>query len=93
MANLPDRLVLGKYQIEGSYLIGPDAKYLITTRKTTTQAKRKEFLLSVDHDNQRRYVSTLWRISSTAYELESGGHRYTLTRQENVVHISLKSSK
>lgn len=56
------------------------ATLLIAERPTgkTTKAKTPHYILHIDPDGQRTYISSLWHVSGMMYAFEYGGIRYNI---------------
>jgi hypothetical protein len=69
----------GQYVRQGSKLTGP-VTLLLVHRAATTKAKAGTFVLQVQDDGRRSYVSSLWDSSPPGtYALEYRGIRYAVT--------------
>jgi len=69
----------GQYARQGSKLTGP-VTLLLVHREATTKAKANTFVLRVQDDGRRSYVSSLWDGPAPGtYALEYRGIRYTVT--------------
>ena len=51
---------------------------LIAQREKTTKAKAPHYILHIDPDGRRTYISSLWDMSGMMYAFEYGGIRYNI---------------
>lgn len=78
----------GQYARQGSKLTGP-VTLLLVHRAATTKAKASTYVLRVQDNGTRSYVSSLWDSSPPGtYALEYRGIRYVVTLTENVATIA-----
>jgi len=87
----------GQYNREGSRLIKQDGSSLIITHRKPNPKrpnKAENFLLYVDQNGSKGYVSSLWETSITGiYSLEHGGQRFILDiRPSGKAEVRPKSS-
>ena len=81
----PPTPLTGTYIRQGSTLNGP-LKLLLDHRASTTKAKSSLYVLRVDPNGKRSYVSSLWDTPSPGtYGAEYRGIRYTVTVTEDRV--------
>ena len=69
----------GRYDREGSRLRNEDFEFIIVRRPETerTRAKAAEYLLRVNPDNSRNYLSSLWATNEDGvFTIEYEGTRY-----------------
>ena len=69
----------GRYDREGSRLRNEDFEFIIVRRPETerTRAKSAEYLLRVNEDNRRSYVSSLWATNEEdVFSIEYNRTRY-----------------
>lgn len=71
----------GTYERNGTKIFTPTGELLLTPRKITKQSKAKTamYLLHIDQNGKRRYISSLWEQCPDIYELEYARIRYRLT--------------
>ena len=78
----------GQYVRQGSKLTGP-VTLLLVHREATTKAKANTFVLRVQDDGRRSYVSSLWDSSPPGtYALEYRGIRYAVTLTEDTATVA-----
>ena len=63
---------------------------LIVERRKTTKAKTPHYILYIDPDGNRNYISSLWHVSGTLYAIEYGRIRYNI--QFTPTHASIVKS-
>jgi len=65
---------------------------LIAERPTgkTTRAKTPHYILHIDPDGNRNYISSLWQVSGMMYAFEYGGIRYNI--QFTPTHATIAQS-
>lgn len=82
----------GYYKKEGSVLKSSKGfQLLIRNRsaKSTTASKTSQFLLKVDADGNREYVSSLWQTRTAGtHEFEHNGIRYTVTLTTSMPYVA-----
>jgi len=69
----------GRYDREGSRLRNEDFEFIIVRRPETerTRAKTAEYILKVNEDNRRSYVSSLWPTNEDGvFTIEYNRTRY-----------------
>lgn len=71
----------GSHERNGSKIFIPSGELLLTPRKSTKQSKSKTgiYLLHIDQNGKRKYVSSLWEKTPDTYEFEYARIRYRLT--------------
>jgi hypothetical protein len=67
-----------EYKFDPPYLVNDHLKFLIATRKTITKGKSNYFLLYIDSDEKRHYVSSLYMKDSETFLFDFDGRYYTL---------------
>ena len=78
----------GQYVRQGSKLTGP-VTLLLVHRTATTKAKASTYVLQVQDDGRRSYVSSLWDSSPPGtYALEYRGIRYAVTLTDDAAMVS-----
>lgn len=78
----------GQYIRQGSKLTGPTT-LLLVHRAATTKAKASTYVLQVQDDGRRTYVSSLWDSPSPGtYALEYRGVRYALTLTDDAATVT-----
>ncbi len=78
----------GHYVRQGSKLTGP-VTLLLVHRAATTKAKANTFVLRVQDDGRRSYVSSLWDGPSPGtYALEYRGIRYAVTLTDDAATVT-----
>jgi len=69
----------GSYKMQGSTLVSPERKLLISKRKKTTRRKRTQYLL-LQIEKAYTYVSSLYPTKKeNKYKLDYQGVNYLLT--------------
>jgi hypothetical protein len=71
----------GTLERNGKKIFTKQGDFLITPRQPSKQSSSKTsvYLLHIDTNGKRRYVSSLWEQAPNVYELEYGRIRYRLT--------------
>jgi hypothetical protein len=82
----------GYYKKEGYVLKSSKGfQLLIRNRsaKNTTASKTSQFLLKVDADGSREYISSLWQTRTAGtHEFEHNGIRYAVTLTQSQPYIA-----
>lgn len=82
----------GYYKKEGYVLKSSKGfQLLIRNRsaKNTTASKTSQFLLKVDADGNREYISSLWQTRTAGtHEFEHNGIRYAVTLTQSQPYIA-----
>jgi len=85
-------LLEGYYKKQGSKLLSSKGfQLLIRNRsaKNTTASKTSQFLLKVEEDGSREYVSSLWQTRTAGtHEFEHNGIRYTVTLTQSQPYVA-----
>lgn len=79
--SLPD-IIEGRYLRARNQLFKEGIKLLLATRKSTTPDKPKDFLLAIDNEKRRHYVSSLFPRGKDVYELEFRNSRYLIVLED-----------
>jgi hypothetical protein len=79
----------GTFDRNGSKIFTRSGYLLIAQRPPSkiSKAKTAEYLLHVDPNGQRRYVSSLWEQAPDTYELEYARRRYRMTLTPTTAEI------
>lgn len=82
----------GYYKKEGSILKSSKGFYLLIrnrSAKNTTVSKTSQFILKVDQDGNREYISSLWQTRTAGtHEFEHNGIRYAVTLTQSLPYIA-----
>jgi hypothetical protein len=85
-------LLEGYYKKQGSKLLSSKGfQLLIRNRsaKNTTTSKTSQFLLKVEEDGSREYISSLWQTRTAGtHEFEHNGIRYTVTLTQSQPYVA-----
>lgn len=70
----------GTFERNGAKIFTPNGELLITARPAskTSKAKTPWYLLHIDPNGNRRYVSSLWEQAPDLYDFEYAGTRYRI---------------
>lgn len=71
----------GTLERNGKKIFTKQGNFLITPRQPSKQSSSKTsvYLLHIDTNGNRKYVSSLWEQAPNVYDLEYGRIRYRLT--------------
>lgn len=82
----------GYYNKKGGVLKGRHGFDLLIRKRSankTTASKTSQFLLKVDEDGTREYVSSLWQTRTAGtHEFEYNGIRYAVTLTQSLPYIA-----
>jgi hypothetical protein len=79
----------GTFERNGKKIFTDQGEFLLTPRKQSKQSRSKTglYLLHIDLNGKRRYVSSLWQQTPDTYELEYARIRYRLTLHDTSAEI------
>lgn len=79
-----------KFTFNGSILKSPEHELLICNRKTPSKRKPSQFILYIDDDKKRTYLSSLYRRKNDEYKLDYKGKEYILKLDYSLGEALLK---
>ena len=85
------KFLCGLYTLDNSKLKNEHLNLLIARRKSTSKHKTLHFLLCIDSDDKRYYVSNLYQLNDSCYDFDYGGISYQICLEGNQADIIQKS--
>jgi len=84
--NVPE----GSFSVSGNKISLPSGSLLIASRSPGkfNRAKGELYLLYIQPDGQRKYVSSLWLESPDVYQFEYGRRRFRLSLSDNLASVA-----